>query len=122
LNIILLLISGLAMFIAGLGANFEFDLKRIIILSTLRHLGLMIMIISIVLSGFVFFHLLTHPLFKALLFICAGCVIRSIGDSQNIRFIGGLSVYTPYTYNTYLFRLVHYINTESLFHHTVSNI
>jgi len=41
LNVILLLVSGLAMFIARLGANFEFDLK-IIALSTLRQLGLMI--------------------------------------------------------------------------------
>jgi NADH-ubiquinone oxidoreductase chain 5 len=44
-----------------------------------------------------FFHVLTHPLFKALLFICAGGVIHSIGDSQDIRFIGGLSVYIPFT-------------------------
>ena len=40
-NIILLLVSGLTIFIAGLGANFEFDLKKIIALSTLRKLGLM---------------------------------------------------------------------------------
>jgi NADH:ubiquinone oxidoreductase subunit 5 (subunit L)/multisubunit Na+/H+ antiporter MnhA subunit len=36
-------------------------------------------------------HLLTHALFKALFFICAGGVIRSIGDDQDISFIGGLS-------------------------------
>jgi NADH-ubiquinone oxidoreductase chain 5 len=39
------------MFIAGLGANFEFDLWRIIALSTLRQLGLMIITISMGLSG-----------------------------------------------------------------------
>ena len=38
LNVILLLVSGLTIFIAGLGANFEFDLKRIIALSTVRQL------------------------------------------------------------------------------------
>jgi len=85
------------MFMAGLGANFEFDLKRIIALSTLRQLGLMIMTISIGLSGLAFFHLLTHALFKALLFMCAGVVIQSIGNSQDIRFMGGLSVYMPFT-------------------------
>jgi NADH-ubiquinone oxidoreductase chain 5 len=95
LNIILLLVSGLTMFIAGLGANFEFDLKRIIALSTLSQLGLIT--ISIGLSGLAFFHLLTHALFKALLFMCAGGVIHSMGDSQDIRFIGGLSVYIPFT-------------------------
>ena len=40
LNAVLLLVSGLTIFIAGLGANFEFDLKRIIAVSTLRQLGL----------------------------------------------------------------------------------
>jgi NADH-ubiquinone oxidoreductase chain 5 len=97
LNVVLLLVSGLTMFIAGLGANFEFDLRRIIALSTLRQLGLMIMTISIGLSGLAFFHLLTHALFKALLFMCAGGVIHSMGDSQDIRFMGGLSVYIPFT-------------------------
>ena len=38
------------MFMAGLGANFEYDLRRIIALSTLRQLGLMIITISIGLS------------------------------------------------------------------------
>nr|WHM51843.1 NADH dehydrogenase subunit 5 [Cahuallitermes intermedius] len=97
LNVILLLVSGLTMFMAGLGANFEFDLKSIIALSTLSQLGLMIMTISIGLSGLAFFHLLTHALFSALLFMCAGGVIHSMGDSQDIRFMGGLSIYMPFT-------------------------
>nr|AIY62108.1 NADH dehydrogenase subunit 5 [Microcerotermes biroi] len=97
LDVILLLISGLTMFMAGLGANFEFDLKSIIALSTLSQLGLMIMTISVGLSGLAFFHLLTHALFKALLFMCAGGVIHSMGDSQDIRFMGSLSVYMPFT-------------------------
>ena len=67
----------------GLGANFEIDLRRIIALSTLRQLGLMIMTISVGLSGLAFFPLLTHALFKALLFVCAGGVIHSMGDSQD---------------------------------------
>ena len=90
LNIILLLVSGWTTFMAGLGVNFEFHLRRIIALSTLWQLGLMIITISIGLSGLAFFHLLTHALFKALLFKCAGGVIHSIGDSQDIRFMGGL--------------------------------
>nr|AQP27123.1 NADH dehydrogenase subunit 5 [Bulbitermes sarawakensis] len=97
LNVFLLLVSGLTMFMAGLGANFEFDLSSIIALSTLSQLGLMIMTISIGLSGLAFFHLLTHALFKALLFMCAGGVIHSMGDSQDIRFMGGLSIYMPFT-------------------------
>ena len=76
--------------------NFEYDLRKITALSTLRQLGLIIMTLSIGLSGLAFFHLLTHALFKALLFICAGGVIHSMGDSQDIRFMAGLSVCTPF--------------------------
>jgi NADH-ubiquinone oxidoreductase chain 5 len=93
----LLLISGLTIFMAGLGTNFEYDLKKIIASSTLRQLGLIIMTISVGLSGLAFVHLLTHALFKALLFMCAGGVIHSIGDSQDISFIGGISIYMPFT-------------------------
>ena len=42
-------------------------------------------------------HLLTHALFKALLFICAGVIIHSIKDSQDIRFIGNISFQIPLT-------------------------
>jgi NADH-ubiquinone oxidoreductase chain 5 len=101
-NHVLLLVSVLTIFMASLGANFEFGLKRIIALSTLRQLDLMIITISIGLSGLAFFHLLTHALFKAFLFMCAGGVIHSTGDSQDIRFIGGLSVYIPFTSSSFM--------------------
>ena len=51
-----LLVSGFTIFVAGLGANFEFDLKGIIALSTFRQLGLMIITIHIDLFGLACFH------------------------------------------------------------------
>jgi len=54
-------------YVAGLGADFEFDLKRIIALSTFRQLGLMIITIYIGLFGLAFFHPLTQALFESLL-------------------------------------------------------
>jgi NADH-ubiquinone oxidoreductase chain 5 len=93
----LLLISGLTIFIAGLGANFEFDLKKIIALSTLSQLGLIISILAIGFYKLAFFHLLTHALFKALLFICAGVIIHNIKNSQDIRDMGSLTVHMPLT-------------------------
>lgn len=94
---VLLLISGLTMFMAGLGANYEFDLKKIIALSTLRQLGLIIRILSIGFYKLAFFHLLTHALFKALLFMCAGSIIHNINNFQDIRYIGRLRSYIPLT-------------------------
>nr|YP_010895100.1 NADH dehydrogenase subunit 5 [Dorylomorpha alaskensis]WJW73626.1 NADH dehydrogenase subunit 5 [Dorylomorpha alaskensis] len=93
----LLLISGLTMFMAGLGANYEFDLKKIIALSTLSQLGLMMSILSMGFYKLAFFHLLTHALFKALLFMCAGSIIHNMGNSQDIRCMGSLSIYMPIT-------------------------
>nr|AHG53733.1 NADH dehydrogenase subunit 5 [Drosophila yakuba] len=94
---LLLLLSGLTMFMAGLGANFEFDLKKIIALSTLSQLGLMMSILSMGFYKLAMFHLLTHALFKALLFMCAGAIIHNMNNSQDIRLMGGLSIHMPLT-------------------------
>nr|QTF74327.1 NADH dehydrogenase subunit 5 [Sphecapatoclea sp.] len=93
----LLLLSGLTMFMAGLGANYEFDLKKIIALSTLSQLGLMMSILSMGFYKLAFFHLLTHALFKALLFMCAGAIIHNMNNCQDIRLMGGLSMMMPMT-------------------------
>nr|YP_002265608.1 NADH dehydrogenase subunit 5 [Trachypachus holmbergi]ACF35141.1 NADH dehydrogenase subunit 5 [Trachypachus holmbergi] len=97
LSLFLLLMSTLTMFMAGLGANFEFDLKKIIALSTLSQLGLMMSILSMGNYKLAFFHLLTHALFKALLFMCAGAIIHNLKDVQDIRFMGNLMVHMPLT-------------------------
>nr|YP_009512706.1 NADH dehydrogenase subunit 5 [Omiodes indicata]AXJ93424.1 NADH dehydrogenase subunit 5 [Omiodes indicata] len=94
---ILMLLSGLTMFMAGISANYEFDLKKIIALSTLSQLGLMMSILSMGMPDLAFFHLLTHAMFKALLFMCAGVIIHMMMDIQDIRFMGGISNYIPLT-------------------------
>nr|YP_010989189.1 NADH dehydrogenase subunit 5 [Forcipomyia pulchrithorax]WOR86765.1 NADH dehydrogenase subunit 5 [Forcipomyia pulchrithorax] len=94
---VLLLLGGLTMFMAGLGANFEYDLKKIIALSTLSQLGLMMSILSMGFASLAFFHLLTHALFKALLFMCAGVVIHSMKNFQDIRYMGSLVGQLPLT-------------------------
>nr|AIT70900.1 NADH dehydrogenase subunit 5 [Parnassius nomion]AJR33135.1 NADH dehydrogenase subunit 5 [Parnassius nomion] len=93
----LLLLSGLTMLMAGIFANYEFDLKKIIALSTLSQLGLMMSILSMGLSELAFFHLLTPAMFKALLFMCSGVIIHMMNDNQDIRFMGGISLYIPMT-------------------------
>nr|UGS80145.1 NADH dehydrogenase subunit 5 [Anomolachesilla palaciosi] len=84
----MLLVSVLTMFMSGLGAVFENDLKKIIALSTLSQLGLMISTLSLGMYVYSFFHLLTHALFKSLLFMCAGYIIHNMKDCQDIRFMG----------------------------------
>nr|YP_010715434.1 NADH dehydrogenase subunit 5 [Phalera assimilis]WDE24566.1 NADH dehydrogenase subunit 5 [Phalera assimilis] len=94
---LLLLLSGLTMFMAGISANYEFDLKKIIALSTLSQLGLMMSILSMGMPILAFFHLLTHAMFKALLFMCAGMIIHLMNDIQDIRYMGGISYFIPLT-------------------------
>nr|QPZ51177.1 NADH dehydrogenase subunit 5 [Ocypode ceratophthalmus] len=92
---VLLIISCLTMFMAGLGANFEYDLKKIIALSTLSQLGVMLSILALGYPDLSFFHLLSHALFKALLFMCAGILIHSVSGYQDIRFMGCLVKHMP---------------------------
>nr|UUB71703.1 NADH dehydrogenase subunit 5 [Bombyx mandarina] len=94
---VLLFLSILTMFMSGISANYEFDLKKIIALSTLSQLGLMMSILSLGFPDIAFFHLLTHAMFKALLFMCAGVIIHMMNDIQDIRYMGGLSLYIPLT-------------------------
>nr|YP_010321787.1 NADH dehydrogenase subunit 5 [Stenochironomus gibbus]UKO32975.1 NADH dehydrogenase subunit 5 [Stenochironomus gibbus] len=94
---ILLFISGLTMFFSGMAANFEFDLKKIIALSTLSQLGLMMSILSLGFMKLAFFHLLTHALFKALLFLSAGVVIHNLKNLQDIRNMGELVKFMPFS-------------------------
>nr|YP_001798474.1 NADH dehydrogenase subunit 5 [Cryptopygus antarcticus]ABS57572.1 NADH dehydrogenase subunit 5 [Cryptopygus antarcticus] len=96
-NSFLFYIGVLTMFMSGLGANLENDLKKIIALSTLSQLGLMMMTLSLGFYEFSFFHLMTHAMFKSLLFLCAGVYIHSMGDTQDIRFMGCLNISCPVT-------------------------
>lgn len=100
--IFLLFIGSLTIFIAGLGANFEFDLKKIIALSTLSQLGLIFRILALGEYKLALFHLLTHAIFKALLFICAGGMIHNLNNCQDIRYIGNLISIIPLTCSFFL--------------------
>lgn len=97
MNYYLMYLSVLTIFISGIIANFEYDLKKIIALSTLRQLGLIIIILRLGFNILAFFHLLVHAVFKSILFICAGVIIHSMNNSQDIRLIGNLNNIIPFT-------------------------
>nr|YP_010554601.1 NADH dehydrogenase subunit 5 [Cheumatopsyche infascia]UYO79221.1 NADH dehydrogenase subunit 5 [Cheumatopsyche infascia] len=98
LNLILnflLIISSLTMLMAGISANFEFDLKKIIALSTLSQLGLMMAILCLGFKNLAFLHLCSHAMFKSLLFMCAGMIIHNMKNWQDIRLMGGVGYFMP---------------------------
>nr|WEG22884.1 NADH dehydrogenase subunit 5 [Diprion sp.] len=92
-----LMMSSLTMFMSGLNANFEYDLKKIIALSTLSQLGLMMSILFLGFKFLAFFHLLMHAFFKALLFMCSGIFIHSLNNFQDIRILGSMFNQMPFT-------------------------
>lgn len=94
---ILLIIATTTMFIAGTSAIYECDIKKIVALSTLSQLGVIIGAISFSLPSLGFFHLITHAIFKALLFMTAGYLITIFLHSQDLRSIGSLSNQLPFT-------------------------
>ena len=85
----------LTIFISGIVANFEFDLKKIIALSTLRQLGVIITRVGLRLPSLAIFHLLSHALFKSMLFITAGIMIHASMGVQDLRKIGHMGYNRP---------------------------
>jgi NADH-ubiquinone oxidoreductase chain 5 len=84
---VFIVLSIFTSFYAGLNTIFETDLKKLIALSTLSHLGFIGLAFSRGLLYLSFFHLLTHALFKSLLFMCMGDIITNIHHSQDYRFL-----------------------------------
>lgn len=85
----------LSALLAALMALTESDLKRVLAYSTISQLGYMVYAVGI---GALFasqFHLLSHSLFKALLFLGAGAVIHATGTREMCR-IGALGKDMPY--------------------------
>lgn len=95
LILILLVLRLFTSFYAGINTIFEKDLKKLIALSTLSHLGFICMAFSLGLLSLAFFHLLSHALFKSLLFIAIGDIMINLTHSQDIRYLSSGSLYTP---------------------------
>ena len=80
------------------------DIKRVLAYSTISQIGYMMFALGLGSPGGWFasqFHLMSHALFKALLFLCAGAVIHAVG-TRDMRRMGGLRHYMPITYSTFL--------------------
>nr|YP_009516554.1 NADH dehydrogenase subunit 5 [Populicerus populi]AYE40965.1 NADH dehydrogenase subunit 5 [Populicerus populi] len=96
-NIYLIFISLMTMIMSSVCALFEYDLKKIIALSTLSQLGLMMTSLFIGMVELSYFHLITHAMFKSLLFLCSGIFIYYMNDNQDIRVMGSVCMNLPFT-------------------------
>lgn len=96
-KLILIFTGSVTCLLGGWAATYENDLKKVIALSTLRQLGVIVFSLGLGLPNLALFHLYTHALFKALLFLAAGNILISRYGSQDIRLLGGIGVSMPYT-------------------------
>lgn len=91
------MVGTLTTFMARTNALIEVDFKKTVALSTLSQLGLIVSVLGVGVPLLAYFHILTHALFKALLFMCRGRVIHLCEDKQDLRSIGGLIYALPVT-------------------------
>lgn len=102
-------VGALTSLYAAVVACVQTDIKRVLAFSTISQIGFMMVALGV--SGMgghedpgymaSMFHLFTHAMFKALLFLCAGAIIHSIGSNE-MSHMGGLRKYMPLTHITFL--------------------
>ncbi len=88
-----------ALFAATIGIA-QTDIKKVLAYSTVSQLGYMFMACGVGAFSAGIFHLMTHAFFKGLLFLAAGSVIHGVGGEQDMRKMGGLRKYMPWTFWT----------------------
>jgi len=101
--------GGFTSLFAAIIACTQTDIKRVLAFSTMSQIGYMMLSLGV--SGYggeeglgfmaANFHLFTHALFKALLFLGAGAIIHAV-HSNNMNDMGGLRKYLPVTHLTFL--------------------
>ena len=88
-----------AFFAATIGIA-QTDIKKVLAYSTVSQLGYMFMACGVGAFSAGIFHLMTHAFFKGLLFLAAGSVIHAVGGEQDMRKMGGLKSFIPWTFLT----------------------
>ena len=95
--IVVTVIGGITAFFAATVGLVQNDIKRVIAYSTCSQLGYMFVALGVGAYSAGVFHLFTHAFFKALLFLGAGSVIHAMHHEQDMRNMGDLRRYIPFT-------------------------
>ena len=100
--IVITWVGALTAFVAATTGLLQNDLKRVIAYSTMSQMGYLFMACGLSQYNVALFHLVNHAFFKALLFLAAGAVIHAMADQQDLRRLGGLVNFLPFTYTAIL--------------------
>lgn len=95
-------VGALTAFFAATTGLFQNDIKKVIAYSTCSQLGYMIFACGLSAYDIAAFHLSNHAFFKALLFLGAGSIIHATFNEQDMRKLGGLRSFLPFSYSVLL--------------------
>jgi len=101
MTVVALVGAATALFAATIGL-FQYDIKKVLAYSTVSQLGYMFIGVGVGAYWAGIYHLLTHAVFKATLFLGSGSVILGCHHEQDMRKMGGLAKSMPSTARTYL--------------------
>jgi NADH-quinone oxidoreductase subunit L len=96
LTVVSIVGAGTALFAATI-ALIQVDVKRVLAYSTISQIGFMFLALGVRAYAAAIFLVVAHAFYKASLFLGAGSVIHGGADNQDIRTMGGLRKYMPYT-------------------------
>ena len=113
---VVVIVGAFTAFYAAAVACAQSDIKRVLAFSTISQIAFMMVALGVCLPGHhgaaldnhaqlgymaSMFHLFTHAMFKACLFLGAGCIIHAV-HSNEMSAMGGLRKYMPITHITFL--------------------
>ena len=94
--------GGITAFIGSIIAVTQTDIKKVLAYSTISQLGYMILGVGVGAPWAAMFHLCTHAMFKACLFLGSGSVIHAMHHAQDLKDMGGLRRKMPVTFWTFV--------------------
>ena len=95
-------IGGVTAFVAATIATSQKDIKKVLAFSTVSQIGYMVLAVGVGAYGAAIFLMIAHAFFKALLFLGSGSVIHSLNGEQDMRKMGALARFLPWTFPTFL--------------------
>jgi NADH-quinone oxidoreductase subunit L len=108
---VIAVVGAITAFMAAVAALSQFDIKKVLAYSTISQLGFMVLAMGVGAYTAGLFHLVTHAMFKAGLFLSAGTIIHQLHkletdqihfDTQDMRVMGGLRKFMPFTFFCFL--------------------
>jgi len=98
---VIALIGGLTAFVAATVATSQKDIKKVLAFSTVSQIGYMVMAVGAGAYAAAIFLMVSHAFFKALLFLGSGSVIHALHGEQDLRKMGALAKFLPFTFPTF---------------------